>query len=116
MRRCLGGRRVYVSPVHAQSNSGIGPGLEVSLGGILENLLLQRQLRHPSLELCVLTLQFLQSFRFTQVQAAIFLRLAVVGLYRDLCFLAGLRRGLSVRNIYFNLTQQRDDLFLPYMP
>jgi hypothetical protein len=36
---------------------------------------------------------------------------AVVGLHRDLNFLAGLRCGLSVRDSHFNLPQQRYDLF-----
>ncbi len=45
-----------------------------------------------------------------QLQAAELFPLAVVRLLSDLNFLAGLRGGLSVRNSYFNLTQQRHDL------
>ena len=44
-------RRVRASPAHAPPHSDAAQGLEVSLRHILENLLLQRQLRHQSLEL-----------------------------------------------------------------
>ena len=65
----------------------------------------------PPASVCVLPFQFLQSFRLIQFQAAVFLPPAVVRLYGDLRFLAGLRGGLSVRDLHFNLPQQRYDLF-----
>ena len=44
-------------------------GLEVSLRDVLQYLLLQRQLRHQSLQFRVLSLQLLQPFRLIQLQA-----------------------------------------------
>ena len=61
-------------------------------------------------ELRVLPLQFLQSFRLIQLQAAVFLSPAVVGLLSDFCFLAGLRGGLSIGDFHFDLPQRRHDL------
>jgi DNA-binding winged helix-turn-helix (wHTH) protein len=58
----------------------------------------------------VLSLQLLHPFGLIQLQPPIFLSPAVVRLYGDFGFLAGLRGGLSVRNSYFNLTQQRHNL------
>jgi hypothetical protein len=45
----------------------------ISLRNLLENVLLQRQLRQLSLELCILFFDFLYSFLLIQLQAAVFL-------------------------------------------
>jgi hypothetical protein len=49
----------------------------------------------------VLPLQLLQSFRLIQVQVAVFLSPAVVGLLGDFGFLAGLRGCLSVPTLVY---------------
>jgi len=65
-------------------------GFEVSLGGVLQNGLLDGQVSHDALEALILPLQFLQPAGLVALQAAILLAPAVVGDIRDACFLAGL--------------------------
>ena len=103
--------RVRTSPVPASPPCDAAEGLDVSLRYILENLILQRQLRHHSLEFRVLPLQFFLSFRLIQLRGALFLLPAVVRPHGDFNFLRGLRGGLSVRDSPFDPSQQRHDLF-----
>src|SRR5215813_10778324 len=95
---------------HAPPHNAAAQGSEVSRSHVLQDLLLQRQLRHQTLQLGVLPLQLFHSLRLIQLQAAVLFSPAVVGLHRDFRFFAGLRRGLPVRNFYFHLPQQRHDL------
>jgi hypothetical protein len=82
---------------------------------ILENLLVQRQLRHQSLQLAVLLFQFFQPLRLVHLQTAVFLAPAVKRLHCDGGFFAGLWGGFSIRDADFNLPQHRYDLlwFVP---
>src|SRR5271156_456113 len=100
---------------HAPRRTDVAPGLEVSLRNILQDLLVQRQLRHQSLQLAVLFLQFLQPLRLVHLQPAVFLSPAVERLHGDGGLFAGLWSGFSVRDADFNLPQHRHDLlwFVP---
>src|ERR1700681_68773 len=82
---------VRTSPAPASPPCDRAQGLDVSLFYILENLILQRRLRHRSLEFRVLPLQFFLSFRLIQLQGAVFLLPAVVRPHGDFNFLAGSR-------------------------
>src|ERR1022692_3898132 len=95
---------------HALRRTDVAPGLEVSLRNILQDLLVQRQLRDQPFQLAVLLLQFFQSLRLVHLQTAVFLPPAVERLHGDLGFLAGLWGGFSVRDAHFNLPQHRHDL------
>jgi hypothetical protein len=55
-------------------------------------------------------MEHLQLFRLIQLQTAELFFPAVVGLCGDLRFLAGLRGGLSVRDLHFKLPQKHQDL------
>jgi len=57
----------------ALRRTDVAPGLEVSLRNILEDLLVQRQLRHQPFQLAVLLLQLFQSLRLVHLQTAVFL-------------------------------------------
>ena len=93
----------FIAPPHNVAAQGS----EVSLGHIFQDLLLQRQLRHQPLQASIFLLQFLQPFRLIQLQSAVFLPPPVVGLGVDPGFLAGLRRGLPVRHLHFDLPPAR---------
>ena len=54
--------------------------------------------------------KFFEPHRLVHFQTAVFLALAVERLHRDLCFLAGLWGGFSVRDADFNLSQHRHHL------
>ena len=58
---------------HALRRTDVAPGLEVSLRNILEDLLVQRQLRHQPFQLAVLLLQLFQSLGLVHLQTAVFL-------------------------------------------
>lgn len=83
---------------------------------MLQNLLLQLQLRHQSHGFRFFLLQLFQSFGLIQFCPAKFLPPAVEGLRCGLDFVAGLRGGLSVRDLDFNLPQQRHDLLRLVFP
>src|SRR5271155_4760546 len=105
-----GARSLRTSRAPVPPHNAAAQGSEVSRGHVLKNLLLQRQLRHYTLQLRVLSLQLLQPFRLIQLQAAELFPPAVVRLNGDLCFLAGLGGVLPVCDFYFNLPQQRHNL------
>src|ERR1019366_3154324 len=92
-------------------------GLEVSLRHLLQNLLLQRQIRHQPPQASVFLLQLLHPACLFQLQTAVFLAPAIVGLFSDARFPADLPGGLVVGYFDFDLPQDRDDLlrtvFLP---
>ena len=88
-------------------HSDVAQGFGVSRRDVLRNLLLQRQLCNQPLLLAILLLQFLESFGLIQSQPAVFPPPAVERLDRDLGIPAGLRCGLSVRGLHFNLPWQQ---------
>src|SRR5215472_16229632 len=71
-------------------------GLTSFPGDVLQDLLLQRQLRHQPLKLRVLLLQLLEPFGLLELEPAVFLAPPVVGLLGDLALAAGLRAVLPV--------------------
>ncbi len=71
-------------------------GLQVSLGHVLQNLLLQRQLRHQPLKPRVLFLQLLQPPGLLELEPAVFLAPSVVRLLADLTLPACLWRVLPL--------------------
>src|SRR3974390_1735194 len=95
---------------HAPRRTDVAPGLEVSLRNILQNLLVQRQFRHQSLELPVFFFQFFEPLRLLHFQTAVFVAPAVERLHCDGRLFAGLWGGLSVGDADFNLPQHRHDL------
>lgn len=85
-------------------------GLEVSLGSVLQNGLLDGQIGHDALEPLVLPLQFLQPPGLVTLQAVILLAPAVVGDIRDAGFFAGLVDRLPFAHQHVDLPQFCDRL------
>src|ERR1039458_2710525 len=110
-------RKTDAAPGHALPRNVAVQGLEVSLRHVLQDLLLQRQFGHQSPQTTVLLLQLLHPPCLFQLQSAVFLAPAIVGLFGDARFPAGLPHGLVVGYFDFDLPQDRDDLlstvFLP---
>jgi len=102
--------RVRTLPVHALPHNAAAQGLEVSLRHLAQNLLLQGKFSHQPLQPAVLFLQLLQPLRLVELQPAKLLPPAIVRLGRDLSIPSGLRRGLAVRNLHFDLPEQVDNL------
>jgi hypothetical protein len=96
-------RSPHTSRRPAPPRTDVAQGLQVSLRDILQNLFVQRQLRHQPFQLAVLFLQFFHPLRLVHLQAAVFLPPALEGLDCDLGFFASLWGGLSVRDANFNL-------------
>src|ERR1019366_4280292 len=99
------------APGHALPRNVAVQGLEVSLRHLLQNLLLQRQIRHQPPQASVFLLQLLHPACLFQLQTAVFLAPAIVGLFGDALFPARLPGGLVVGYFDFDLPQDRDDLF-----
>ena len=78
-------RSTFVA-LRVRQRLGTAPGLEVSPGNVLEDLLIQAEFAHQPLQLAVFLLQFLQPLGLVHLQAAVLLALAVVGLFRDTGF------------------------------
>ena len=90
---------------HAPPHNDAARGLEVSLRHIPQNLLLQGKFSHQPFEPRVLLLEFLQPLRLAHLQPSLLLPPAIVRLHRDLSIPAGLRRGLPIGNLHFDLPQ-----------
>src|SRR5215469_5950389 len=71
-------------------------GLTSFPGDVLQDLLLQRQLRHQPLKLRVLLLRLLEPFGLLELEPAVFLAPPVVGPLGDLALASGLRAVLTV--------------------
>src|SRR5690606_10117156 len=102
----------------ARWRPGGGRGSEVSLGGLRQDLLVQREIGNRLAQPHVLTLQLLQPLGLVHLQAAIFLAPAIVGLLRHPDRLAE-RPTPTHQNLH--LTQLADDLlgrmpFLGHLP
>ena len=96
---------------HVSQRYGAAPGLEVSPGDVLKDLLVQAEFSYQPLQLAVFLLQFLQPFRLVHLQAAVFLAPAVVGLLGDAAFPARDRSRLAVCNSNLDLPKQAHNLF-----
>ena len=68
--------------MHAPQWYADPPGLEVSPGDVLRDLLVEAQLGNQALQLAVLLIQLFQSLGLVHLQTAIFLAPAIVGLFR----------------------------------
>src|ERR1039457_2679185 len=103
-------RKTDAAPGHALPRNVAVQGLEVSLRHVLQDLLLQRQFGHQSPQTTVLLLQLLHPPCLFQLQSAVFLAPAIIGLFSYARFSAGLPGGLVVGYFDFDLPQDRDDL------
>src|ERR1022692_1516584 len=103
-------RKTDAAPGHALPRNVAVQGLEVSLRHVLQDLLLQRQFGHQSPQTTVLLLQLLHPSCLFQLQSAVFLAPAIIGLFSYARFSAGLPGGLVVGYFDFDLPQDRDDL------
>src|SRR5271169_441249 len=106
----LDARSCHALPAHGSPHNAAVPGLEVSRGDVLQHQLVQAQLSYQTLQLRVLLLQLFQPSRLVDLQTAKLLAPAVVSLFRDPHFLAGLRRQLPIRRPHLNLPQQTYNL------
>uniref|UniRef100_E6QKJ2 Uncharacterized protein n=1 Tax=mine drainage metagenome TaxID=410659 RepID=E6QKJ2_9ZZZZ len=102
--------------LHVPQRYVAAPGLEVSPGDVLKNLLVQAEFGHQTLQLPVLLLQFLQSLRLVHLQAAILLTPSVVRLLRDSGLPACYWVRLSVRYRHFDLPQNVHNLLRRVLP
>src|ERR1039457_1184562 len=83
-------RKTDAAPGHALPRNVAVQGLEVSLRHVLQDLLLQRQFGHQSPQTTVLLLQLLHPPCLLQLQSAVFLAPAIIGLFSYARFSAGL--------------------------
>jgi len=95
----------------AQHSAGDARGLEVSLGGFLQDQLVQRQIGDRASQLQVLALELLEASGLLDLQAAVFLALPIVRLLGDPQGPADFGHRLAARQADFGLTQLADDLF-----
>ena len=96
---------------HAQHSAGDARGLEVSLGGFLQDQFIQRQIGDGSPEMCVLPLELLEASGLPNLQAAVLLAPPIVRLLGDAQGPARFWHRVTARQADFSLTQLADDLF-----
>jgi hypothetical protein len=82
-------RSAHISVGPPRPSAGVARGSQVSRCDVLEYLFLQQQFSNQLLQPIVLALQLLQASGLVDVQAAVFLPIPVVALFRYPGFLAG---------------------------
>src|SRR5262245_10563367 len=85
--------------------------LEVSPGSLLQNELVQRQIRYGLAQPAVLKLKLLQALHLLDLQPAKLLTPAIVGNLAHTDLPDRLRHALALRDQNIHLPQLRDDLF-----
>src|SRR5262249_40122694 len=90
---------------------GDARGLEVSPGSLLQNELVQRQIRDRLAQPAVLELKLLQALDLLDLQPAKLLTPAIVGHLAHTDLPDRLRHALALRDQNIHLAQLRDDLF-----
>jgi protein involved in polysaccharide export with SLBB domain len=71
-------------------------GLEVSLGSFSQNQFINREFSHRAFQPAVLALQFLEALRLIDLEPAVFVAPAIIGLFGNAESTADLRHGLSL--------------------
>src|SRR5262249_32705879 len=95
----------------AQCRHGDARGLEVSPGSLLQNELVQRQIRDRLAQPAVLELKLLQALDLLDLQPAKLLTPTIVGHLAHTDLPDRLRHALALRDQNIHLAQLRDDLF-----
>src|ERR1700756_965015 len=103
--------RNAVALAPAQCRHGDARGLEVSPGSLLQNELVQRQIRDRLAQPAVLELKLLQALDLLNLQPAKLLTPAIVGHLAHTDLPNRLRHALALRDQNVDLAQLRDDLF-----
>src|SRR5262249_27635752 len=96
---------------YARCRRGDARGLVVSPGGLLQDQLVQRQIRHRTAKPIVLRLEILQPLDLIALQAAELLPPAVVSHLAHPDLADRFRYALTLRGQNINLPQLGDDLF-----
>src|SRR5262249_36848697 len=104
-------RRHAVALAPAQCRHGDARGLEVSPGSLLQNELVQRQIRDRLAQPAVLELKLLQALDLLDLQPAKLLTPTIVGHLAHTDLPDRLRHALALRDQNIHLPQLRDDLF-----
>ena len=103
-----------ISPVfrkHIGQPGSFWPGLEIFPDGLLQNRVIQRQMRHDLLQPGVFRFQFLQPMGLIDSHAAIFFSPTVISLFRNGYFSTDLSNRRALPNKHFGLSDLSDDLF-----
>src|SRR5262249_20085294 len=98
------------SPVHGTPLLGVGPGLEVSRGHLLQDTIVEREIGHQALQSRILLFQALQPFGLIDSQPAIFFLPPIGGLFRDPQLTTDLRDPEPFAGFNLNRPQMTDDL------
>jgi len=99
------------SPASAQCICGAWRGLVVSLKGLLQNQLVQRQLRHSLLQTTILSLKFLKTPGLRNLHPTEIFPPTLIGLLRDPEAPADTLNLLPLRELHFSFSQHADNLF-----